>query len=338
MSWWRGDRLAPLLAVLRVGDAGVEAGLDDADGAGGGGGAAALEGGLGDLEAVAGLAEEAVAGDADAIEEEGGGVGGVEAELLLDDLAFEAGGVAVDDERGHALVARAGVGLGEDDDEVGDGAVRDPELGAVQHPVVAVALRGELAGGGVGADVGLGEGEGADLAARRRGPAASAGAAPPSRSCGSAVQTSESWTVSAAVKTDGLAPPMASQRRTYETLSMPRAAVLLGKGAAEEAGVGQRAHDVEREASRRWRARGRAGGSPLGEALRGVVGHALGVGEVHVCSGNRREWYADGLPLSGYASLASRRCSGRCHFQLTSLVATRMLGHARCYGAVSPRR
>ena len=47
-----------------------------------------------------------------------------------------------------------------------------------------------------------------------------------------AVPTSESCTVSAAVNTDGLAPPIASHSSTYETLSMPAPPCSSGKGPA----------------------------------------------------------------------------------------------------------
>src|SRR4029453_17811993 len=122
---------APLLALAGVSNAGVEAGLDDADGAGGCRSAAALQGCLRDLEAVPGFAEEAIAADTHRIEEEGGGVRRVQTELFRDDPSLEAGRVAIDHERGQALVAGAGLRLREDDDNVGDGAVRYPELAPV---------------------------------------------------------------------------------------------------------------------------------------------------------------------------------------------------------------
>src|SRR5437588_533441 len=49
-----------------------------------------------------------------------------------------------------------------EDDDVGDGAVADPALGAVDHVLVPAPLGAGLQGDGVGAVVGLGEGEGAE--------------------------------------------------------------------------------------------------------------------------------------------------------------------------------
>ena len=78
----------------------------------------------------------------------------------------EARGVGRDQEGGDALGARA-AGAGEDDVEVGDAAVGDPGLVAVEDVAVAVAGGGEVHGGHVGARRGLGQREGGDGSARR---------------------------------------------------------------------------------------------------------------------------------------------------------------------------
>ena len=77
----------------------------------------------------------------------------------------------LDRDRGEALVAASLAGLGARDhlDEVGAVGERAPVLAAVQDPVVAVALGAALDRREVGADVGLGHGERAEiLAARHR--------------------------------------------------------------------------------------------------------------------------------------------------------------------------
>ena len=66
--------------------------------------------------------------------------------------------------------------------DVGDRAVRDPHLRAVQDPVGAVALRGRAHRARVGARVGLGEPEAADRGRPRASAAASAASAPRSPS------------------------------------------------------------------------------------------------------------------------------------------------------------
>jgi hypothetical protein len=73
----------------------------------------------------------------------------------------EAGPVGLDDERADpARMAGVGVGDGEDHVEVRDAEVRDPVLGAVDDPRVAVAHRARAHAARVRAGVGLGEREG----------------------------------------------------------------------------------------------------------------------------------------------------------------------------------
>ena len=74
---------------------------------------------------------------------------------------------------------------GPDDRDVGDRAVGDPHLGAVQDPVVAVASRARAHRAGVGAGVRLGQAEAADRLAGRHPSAATPASAPRSPSGGS---------------------------------------------------------------------------------------------------------------------------------------------------------
>ena len=107
-SWKRADRHAELLALLRVGDRGLDAAGADADAAGGDAVAAGVERAHRDLEAVADLAEHRVVGDLDLVERDLGGVGGAQAELAVDLLRREARGVGRDEEAGEALVPSSG--------------------------------------------------------------------------------------------------------------------------------------------------------------------------------------------------------------------------------------
>ncbi len=104
-------------------------------------------------------------GDADVVEDRLAGRRALDAELVLELADAEAGAVGLDDEGGEA--ARLAVRDREDDVEVGDAEVRDPVLGAVDDPLVAVAARGGDHAAGVGARLGLGQREGGrPLAAR----------------------------------------------------------------------------------------------------------------------------------------------------------------------------
>ena len=79
--------------------------------------------------------------------------------------AAEAGGAGRDDEGGLAPGAELGLDRGDDDVHVGDAAVGDPGLGAVDDPLVlGLVVDGPGAeGGDVGAGVGLGDAEGGRL-------------------------------------------------------------------------------------------------------------------------------------------------------------------------------
>ena len=107
-----------------------------------------------DLEAAAGLAEQPVGGDPRVLEQDGAGVRGAEAELSLLAAGRDAGVAGLDEEGGDGAVE-----LGEDDGQIGDAAVRDVALLAVEDEVAAVPARGRLDAGEVRARDRLGEGD-----------------------------------------------------------------------------------------------------------------------------------------------------------------------------------
>ena len=110
-------------------------------------------------------ADEVPGRDAHVVEDRLAGRRALDAELVLELADAEAGAVGLDDEGGEP--PRLAVGDREHDVEVGDAEVGDPVLGAVDHPLVAVAARGGDHAAGVGAGLGLGQREGGrPLAAR----------------------------------------------------------------------------------------------------------------------------------------------------------------------------
>ena len=163
--------------------------------------------------------------------------------LPLISRRVEAGGVGRHEEGGDALAAGVVGGAGEDQRDVGPGAVGDEHLGAVEHVVVAVAGRpgGEVAG--VGAGAGLGEAEAAE---RSRG----RDAGQPllllllgRRSRGSTCRPAR-WRprrCRAARSRRGRAPPC----RGVGDVVAAEAAVLLGDGQPEEADLGHLRDDPE---------------------------------------------------------------------------------------------
>src|SRR5690606_359640 len=87
-------------------------------------------------------------------------------ELAVDRAAGQARGVGGDEEGGDAPVTGVVGGAGEEQDDVGPGAVGDEHLGAVDDVVVAVAHRAGGEPAGVGAGARLGEAEAADVLPR----------------------------------------------------------------------------------------------------------------------------------------------------------------------------
>src|SRR3954447_13574645 len=93
-------------------------------------------------EPLALLAEQVLLRHRDVVEEELSGVLGLEADLLEVPAALEALHPPFDDKQADALVPRLRVGAGHHDHEVGQDAVADERLGAVQDVVVALVDRG----------------------------------------------------------------------------------------------------------------------------------------------------------------------------------------------------
>jgi len=121
-------------------------------------GARTVEGHHRDLEALVLLADEVVGRDLDVVEHDGGGVRRPLAHLVLV-LVDDHAGVARDDEARDPAVAGLLVGLGVDRVPVRVLAVRDEALGAVDHPLVALAHGGRFHARHVRAGVRLGQAE-----------------------------------------------------------------------------------------------------------------------------------------------------------------------------------
>jgi hypothetical protein len=159
-----GDTLAELLALGGIGCAGLERPLHAPDGEGPQLEPPHVEDVERDLVALADLSEHVLHRDLRVLEDERRGRAAADAELVLLAPLGEAGRAALDDQ-GRELVA---VDLEEDDIHVGEAAVRDPHLSAVDH--VMLAVRGEAGHGlrpqRVGAASRLAERVGGDLPAR----------------------------------------------------------------------------------------------------------------------------------------------------------------------------
>ena len=171
----RGDRLAELLAsgrvLRRVADrAAAAAGAHRAQAE-----AAVVERVERHLVAAADLAEHVPGRHAHVLQQDRRGGRAVQPHLVLFLARAEAAERALDDERGELLA----VDLGEDDEDVGEAAVRDPHLLARERPAAVRLLRGPgLGGERVGSGAGLAERVGADDLAAERGAAGTAPSAP----------------------------------------------------------------------------------------------------------------------------------------------------------------
>jgi hypothetical protein len=168
------DRLAELHALAGVARGDREGLLGRAEAVGAQRQAAAVEGRHRDLEAVADGAEAIGIGHAHLVEMDLDGAAAALAHLVLGLARTETGHLLLDDEgRDPAPRAELPIVGGEDHDQVGHIAVGDPDLGAVEDPVLALACRGRAHGPGVAAAVGLGQGVAGELLAfaHRRQPA-----------------------------------------------------------------------------------------------------------------------------------------------------------------------
>ena len=152
------------------------------------------------------------------------------------------------------------VELGPHERDVGDRAVRDPALGAVEHVAAAGArvARGEHAGR-VRAEVGLGEAEAADRSPVRHRAAASAPSAPRSRTRRS--DTSRASPAPSAKRADArvAALELLADRGRRRPGSMPGAAVAVERR-AEQAQLAEL-----------------AGRAPAGTCRRGSAGRCVGM-------------------------------------------------------------
>jgi error-prone DNA polymerase len=136
--------------------------LRAADATRGEGGAALGERPLRVIEALALLPNQRVGWHDAVFHDDLGGLAAAVTDRLVDLADAQARTVVVDDERADALLAAR-----EDHEVVCLGRVGDEGLGAVEHPLVALAQCRSLHCAGVGARVGLGQREGADPFAGR---------------------------------------------------------------------------------------------------------------------------------------------------------------------------
>ena len=111
-----------------------------------------------DGHALAGLDYSALR-HADVVHDNFGGVRQPEAHLVLMGACRKTGRVAVDQKRRDAVATSLGIGLGEDDVDRRNRAIRDEALRAVEHILVTIEHSRGLHAGNVGASVGLGQAE-----------------------------------------------------------------------------------------------------------------------------------------------------------------------------------
>ncbi len=157
--------------------------------------------------------------------------------------AGEAGQVGGDEEGGDAAVAGL-AGAGEDEGDVGPGAVGDEGLGAAEQPVAPVVVVADGPGGevgGVGSGAGLGEGEAAErLAGGEPGqpvPLLLLGAEGVDGLGDQAERDGDD------AAHGGVAPAEFLQDEAIGEVVAAAAAVLLGEGQPEEAELAQPADD-----------------------------------------------------------------------------------------------
>src|SRR4029079_9193761 len=135
------DRLAELLALLRVRHRRIEQALRDPDGMRRQTEAAHIERAERDLEALAVRADEVRRRHAHVVEVELRGRRSVQSHLLVVRTDLETLRVTLDHERGDALAALREIDVREDHEHVGDRSVRDERLRAIDDVRIAVALR-----------------------------------------------------------------------------------------------------------------------------------------------------------------------------------------------------
>ena len=158
MAWFVDDGAAELHALLGVRVGLLERRPGDAHGESRDARARLVEGLHDGHESAAGGAEHVLLGDLHVLEEDLGGVRGADAQLVLVAAHAYALVVAADDEAGEAVI-----GLGEHGVDVGDAAVGDEALLAVEDETVTLVLGGRLDGRDVAAGLGLGQAERGEL-------------------------------------------------------------------------------------------------------------------------------------------------------------------------------
>ena len=214
--------------------------------------------GEGDLEPLALLADQPVGGDADVVEVHRRGGRAGEPHLLLRRVGRQAGGVGRHQEARDPVASVAGAG--HHLVEVGEAAVRRPGLGALDHPLVAVAPGGGPHRGRVGAGVRLGEAVRAEqLAAEHvRQPALPLllGAVGGQAEAGQRVH-GDADADRGPDRADLL------EHLEVDLVGHPAAAVLLGVGQPQQPGPAELEEDVAREGPV-----GLGGDRPLGAARR----------------------------------------------------------------------
>ena len=163
------------------------------------------------------LADEVGGGHAHAVEHRGAGRRAAHAHLVLEAADREAGPVGLDDERRDAARARrVRIGDGEDDVDVGDAGVRDPVLGAVDDPLVAVAAaRVRIARGSDPASGSDRANAASHSPLARRGSTRALSSSEPARRIGSEPR---SWTASSS---DDEAQPLATSSIATHSMSAP---------------------------------------------------------------------------------------------------------------------
>ncbi len=140
INWKVPIGLAELLAFVDVRQDDVERGLHEAERPGGQHHALVVEAAHQHVDALADLAEHGLRRNFAVGEYELGGVGAAHAELVELGPLRKALHAALDDEGGDAARARGGIGLGVDDEGLGEGTVGDPHLRAIDDVAVALAL------------------------------------------------------------------------------------------------------------------------------------------------------------------------------------------------------
>ena len=156
------DGFAELLALLGIIQRGFVGALGHAERQSGDGDAAAVEHAHGVDESVAFFAQQIFGGNHAVFEDQFRGVAGAQAQLVFFFAGTESLGVFLHDEGGEPVRVGGAIGYGDHDDHIGIVAVGAESLGAVQHPVVALAHGGHAGAAGVGSGRRFGQAPGAD--------------------------------------------------------------------------------------------------------------------------------------------------------------------------------